>query len=105
MKILNHKFHKGRDEYQSDEWTATVEHAGKLYEIYIDRYKGSSYPYYTGGIKNTSSIKEYFQEEWIHFGFSNYKEQYWYILEAMIRVIGGDYSEIRGVGHCIATPM
>ena len=38
------------------------------------------------------------------FGYSDYENTYRYILEAMIRVIKGDYSEIKGVGHCVAKP-
>lgn len=105
MKILSHKFHKGRDEYQSDEWTATVENAGKLYEIYIDRNNGLTYHYYTGGIKNTSSIRKKFKDDWIRFGFSNYENTYRYILESMIEVIKGDYSSIKGVGICVNEPL
>lgn len=59
--------------------------------------------YYIGELYNDNIAKKY-SNTYLVFGFSNYYGTYRYILEAMLRVIKGDYREIEGVGFCIATP-
>lgn len=100
MKIISHKFKKSINDYTSDSWYATVKHEGLKFEVIIDRVPSVSdlnNYYYLGYIKNTKVISKIFYCKYIQFGFSNYKEVR-YILEAMIRVIKGDYSEIVGWG-------
>lgn len=104
MKIVNHRFEKAINEYTSDSWYATVEYEGKKFEVIIDKVPNiSDNHYYIGYIKNTKVVSKIFRCKYIQFGFSDYYEVR-YILEAMIRVIRGDYSEIVGNGYCIAVP-
>lgn len=87
-------------------WKGFVEHEGEPYEIQIEAKKiasGKDY-YYMGYIKNTDSIKLYFSDSWLCFGYSNHLNTYKYILKSMKKVIAGDYSAVRGVGHCIDQP-
>ena len=106
MKIISHKFKKAINEYTSDSWYATVKHERLKFEVIIDRVPSvsDSNNYYLGYIKNTKAISKIFRCKYIQFGFSDYKEEVRYILEAIIRVIRGDYSEIKGYGRCTATP-
>lgn len=104
MKIVNHRFEKAINEHTSDSWYATVEYEGLKFEVIIDRAPNiNNNHYYLGYIKNTKVISKAFRFKYIQFGFSDYHEVR-YILEAMIRVIKGDYSEIVGSDHCIAVP-
>ena len=107
MRIIKHKM-KYRTSPSSDGylWKAVIEHEGEPYEIQMEAdsiVPGKEY-YYTGYIKNTDSIKAYFADSWLCFGFSNYLNTYKYSLESMRKVIKGDYSSIRGAGHCIDKP-
>lgn len=105
MKIVNHRFEKAINEYTSDSWYATVEYEGLKFKVIVDRVPslGNLNYYYLGYIKNTKAISKIFHCKYIQFGFSDYNEVR-YIFEAMIRVIRGDYSEIKGYGRCTATP-
>lgn len=104
MKIVSHRFEKAINDYSSDTWYATIKYEGKKFEVIIDRVPDiSNNHYYLGYIKNTKVISKVFRFKYIQFGFSDYHEVR-YILEAMIRVIKGDYSEIVGSGHCTAVP-
>lgn len=107
MKIIKHNMECRVSSFLNRYlWKVIVEHKGALYEIQIEANSiasGQEY-YYTGYIKNTDSIKAYFSDSWLSFGFSNYVNTYKYILKAMRKVIAGDYSSIKGVGHCIDKP-
>lgn len=87
-------------------WMADVEYNGKIYNVFIESHEkvvGSDF-WYLGGIRNTDAIKTAFVNDWIEFGYSDYVNDFRYILEAMKKVIEGDYSSIKGVGHCIDKP-
>lgn len=107
MEIIKHKMElRASSSSNNYLWKVVVKHKGELYEIQIEANSIASDKeyYYTGYIKNTDSIKAYFADSWLSFGFSNYVNTYTYILRAMRKVIAGDYSSIKGVGHCIDKP-
>lgn len=105
MKIVKHKF--DYDHYGSKNWRCEIEYNDKIYTVIIEYNPGwdkTKKGYYMGYLKNTKYIDHIFDEPWLVFGFSNYKETCKYILESIKKVIKGDYSKIKGVGHCISTP-
>ena len=85
-------------------WSARIRIENREYSVEIEEeLTYDNKVYYMGYIKNTF-LRKVFKNKYIVFGYSDYENTYRYILEAMIRVIKGDYSEIKGVGHCVAKP-
>ncbi len=101
IKIVKHRFNANNG---SGNWYATIVYQGVVYDAEIERnvmYDG--YVYYMGYLKNEYIRKKY-SNTYLVFGNSDICDCYRYILEAMVRVIKGDYSEIMGVGFCVARP-
>lgn len=85
-------------------WSARIRIENREYSVEIEEeLTYDNKVYYMGYIKNTF-LRKVFKNKYIVFEYSDYENTYRYILEAMIRVIKGDYSEIKGVGHCVAKP-
>lgn len=104
MKIVKHTFTKTENTGGHYIWDCEIEYKDSIYNVEIEYnpfYFEGNKGYYMGYLKNTNKI---FSMSWLVFGFSNYGETCKYILESIKKVIKGDYSKIKGVGHCISTP-
>jgi len=103
IKFIHHEFITPRfyDRY----WDATImTNDNAEYNVrIIENVNTNGDKYYTGELYNRNIANKY-NNTYLCFGYSNYHNTYRYILEAMLRVIKGDYSEIKGVGHCVAKP-
>lgn len=85
-------------------WFAVILNGSVEYRVRITEYISvTGKKYYIGELDSDYIAKNY-SNTYLVFGFSNYYCTYRYILEAMLRVIKGDYREIEGVGFCTATP-
>ncbi|MCE8828329.1 hypothetical protein ACIXR5_12745 [Bacteroides fragilis] len=104
IKIISHRFVVPRSLDNDRYWYAIVVNGKIGYNIEIVEnvsYNGEKY--YIGYLYNDDIPLKY-SSTYLEFGYSDYKNTYRYIIEAMLRVIEGDYSEIKGAGHCIAIP-
>lgn len=104
IKIINHKFHIPRFDGERY-WEATLYNGSEYFVAHIIEDKSwHSKCYYTGVLFN-DKFKEMYACGYVSFGFSNYSGIYRYILEAMVQVINGDYSEIKGFGISMHKPI
>ncbi len=103
IKFIHHGFITPR--FYNRYWDATViTNDNAEYNVrIIENVNTNGDKYYTGELYNRD-IADKYNNTYLCFGYSNYHNTYRYILEAMLRVIRGDYSEIKGVGHCVAKP-
>lgn len=96
--------HKFVIPYGDRYWDAVIENRDvKFYVRIIENVSLNGRKYYIGELLNGDIAKKY-ANACIVFGYSNYYGTYRYIIEAMLRVIEGDYSEIKGAGFCTAKP-
>lgn len=103
INIVCHKFVTPRFDGHRY-WSAVILNENVEYCARITEYISvNGRKYYIGELYNDHIAKKY-SNTYLVFGFSNYYGTYRYILEAMLRVIKGDYREIEGVGFCTATP-
>ena len=103
IKIVYHEFVTPRFEGNRYWYAIIMNENVKYCAQIIECISVNSRRYYIGELYNDNIAKKY-SNTYLVFGFSNYYGTYRYILEAMLRVIKGDYREIEGVGFCTATP-
>lgn len=93
-KIIKHSIIRISDDIV---WNAIIQYDKSKYNIDIvaNRTYNNEF-YYTGYLIGDIFKKN--RRDFVDFGYSDYKNTYRYILEAIIRVIKGDYSEIKENG-------
>lgn len=83
-------------------WTFVFEYNGVTYtgdiEYNVGWHDDGSDGYFMGYLRNPY-IRRTYKNTYIVFGYSDVRNNVKYILKAMKEVIGGDFSNVKGVGN------
>jgi hypothetical protein len=86
-------------------WIATIKSGQEEYRAEIEGNMTCDNEVYYIGYLYSKRISKSYRNTFIRFGFSDYRHNYRYIMDAMLKIIKGDYSEVAGIGYCTATPI